>query len=145
MVTKVETDNATMRYHDWRDDAACANYDPELWFADQGAADAYTEARAICNSCPVRETCLEWSLTHYVEYGMWGGLSAIQRKKMRSERGMRKPREWGDLVPCGTATAVRRHQRLGEPLDEQCREAKNELSRLRRLNRTRKIEDILAL
>ncbi|WP_175439143.1 WhiB family transcriptional regulator [Streptomyces vilmorinianum] len=48
----------------------------------------------------------------------------------------RKPRRDPRPVPkCGTTAAMRRHQRLGEPLCDACRDARNERSRAKRYAR----------
>ena len=64
---------------DWRDEALCAQTDPELWFPDLGPAAA---AKAICARCPVRVACLDWALAHETPgstFGVVGGLTAEQR------------------------------------------------------------------
>ena len=65
---------------DWRDEALCAQTDPELWFPDHGGSN--TAAKAICARCPVRVACLEWTLaneTPGTTFGVAGGLTAEQR------------------------------------------------------------------
>ncbi|WP_435884853.1 WhiB family transcriptional regulator [Streptomyces chartreusis] len=75
---------------DWRDQAACNNEDPELFFPTaftQGWKTQTKQAKAVCASCPVRTTCLEWALETGQHSGVWGGMSAGER------RGLRRPRE----------------------------------------------------
>ncbi len=43
------------------------------------------EAKKICAGCPVKEQCLEYGLTH-VEYGVWGGLTANERRTLNRKR-----------------------------------------------------------
>lgn len=69
----------------WHLDAICADsatYDPDLWFSDSD------EARRICAHCPVRNDCLGYAMDVEQEsgnqlIGVWGGLSPIQRKRLR--------------------------------------------------------------
>ena len=80
---------------DWSD-AACRGHAPELWFPETrgGSGDTYATARAICDGCPLKDTCLEYSLsreTASYRYGMWGGLdpnerSVLARERRRTER-----------------------------------------------------------
>ena len=71
----------------WRDMAACAGSDPDLWMPpdDAGAeqiAGAYAEARRVCARCPVRVTCLRAVMAQEsptARYGMWGGLTPGER------------------------------------------------------------------
>lgn len=66
----------------WYDDAACQGFG-ELFFTDEWGA---RPARIICEGCTVRETCLEYALDHHIDDGVWGGLTAIQRKRERAKR-----------------------------------------------------------
>lgn len=68
----------------WARRAACAGTDPELWFPNQGAPDA--QAKAICDSCPVRQQCLDYALRWDIQFGMWGGLSTRERRRLRRKR-----------------------------------------------------------
>ena len=68
----------------WRMDALCAQTDPELFFPEVG--ERAPAAKAICARCPSREPCLAWSLDNRERYGIWGGLSADERKRVRARR-----------------------------------------------------------
>lgn len=94
----------------WTDDAACLNYpakifypdiiddDGEEWF-DEGTifeafgdtSSSYDEARTICNTCPVKEACLAHALANKERWGMWGGLTPIERRRIeRKDRRRRR-------------------------------------------------------
>ncbi|MGO1622278.1 WhiB family transcriptional regulator, partial [Flaviflexus sp.] len=63
---------------DWRHRAACLTEDPELFFpiGNSGPALAQVEqAKAVCNRCEVRDTCLKWALETGQDVGVWGGMS----------------------------------------------------------------------
>lgn len=64
----------------WRDDALCAETDPESFFPEKGGSTR--EAKRICGSCPVRAECLEYALTHGERFGIWGGLSERERRRL---------------------------------------------------------------
>lgn len=75
---------------DWLDEAACASLDPELFFS-HNYSDAAVET---CEGCPVRGACLRYAIETNQEFGLWGGLSAQQRRTMG-----RRYRKTGELVP----------------------------------------------
>lgn len=71
---------------DWRDDAACRHLDPELFFpiSTMGAALPQIQAATrICRRCPVRLDCLRWALESGQDAGIWGGLTAEERRLLR--------------------------------------------------------------
>lgn len=43
------------------------------------------EAKAICSTCTVREPCAELGM-EIGDYGVWGGLSQSQLRKMKKEQ-----------------------------------------------------------
>jgi hypothetical protein len=43
-------------------------------------------AKAVCRACPVRDDCLEYALTNAEPWGVWGGLSADERRVERRRR-----------------------------------------------------------
>lgn len=75
----------------WTLDAICPQVDPELFFPEKGG-DGGHAAKAVCGRCPVITDCLEFALayesgvmgimTSYVFNGVYGGLSAQQRKRI---------------------------------------------------------------
>lgn len=85
------TDARRSRMFPYLDEAACRGLDPELFYAESGAA--ILKAKAYCAVCPARERCLEWALRRE-EFGVWGGTTARERAALRRERGLR-------LVPAG--------------------------------------------
>ncbi|WP_405794063.1 WhiB family transcriptional regulator [Streptomyces sp. NBC_01506] len=71
---------------DWRAEALCAETDPEIFYPERG--DSVTAALEICMGCPVRRACADYAIEHEAE-GVWGGLSAKQRRAIRSTSGTR--------------------------------------------------------
>ncbi len=79
----------TRRPADWRDLGACRDEDPDLFFpvGTTGPALAHAdEAAAVCRSCPVMETCGEWALDTRQEYGVWGGMTELERRSILRRR-----------------------------------------------------------
>jgi WhiB family redox-sensing transcriptional regulator len=76
--------------NDWRDLAACRDEDPELFFpigTAGPARDQIKRARAVCRRCPVVDECLLWALTAGQAEGIWGGLTAEERRAFRHQSG----------------------------------------------------------
>lgn len=67
----------------WRHDAACRNLDVDVFFPAEEAEEATHEAKAICAECPVADACLEYALATNQADGVWGGLDANERRRMR--------------------------------------------------------------
>lgn len=68
----------------WYELGDCSGVDPDLFFPGQGESTA--EAKAICAGCQVREQCLEWALDNAEKFGIWGGLSERERRRIRRAR-----------------------------------------------------------
>ena len=78
----------------WRNRAACLEADPELFFPTGNTGPALVqieEAKAICGRCEVVEPCLTWAIEFGQDAGVWGGLSAEERRtlKRRAARARR--------------------------------------------------------
>lgn len=69
-------------------DGLCAQTDPEAFFPEKG--EPVKPAKRICERCDVQEACLAWALDKDERYGVWGGLSENERKKIRAERNALK-------------------------------------------------------
>ncbi|GAB2561913.1 hypothetical protein GCM10027033_18450 [Leucobacter ruminantium] len=69
----------------WQADALCAQTDPEAFFPEKGGSTR--EAKRICESCEVRSECLDYALENDERFGIWGGLSERERRKLRREAG----------------------------------------------------------
>jgi WhiB family redox-sensing transcriptional regulator len=64
--------------------AACRNYDTKLFFPDKD--DSEDLAKEICNDCPIRISCLNFAINNNEKEGIWGGMNAAQRIKIKNER-----------------------------------------------------------
>ena len=65
----------------WQSDALCAQTDPEAFFPEKGGSTR--DAKKICASCEVKSQCLEYALENDERFGIWGGLSERERRKLR--------------------------------------------------------------
>ncbi|SDQ88866.1 transcription factor WhiB [Thermostaphylospora chromogena] len=69
----------------WQERALCAQTDPEAFFPEKGGSTR--EAKKVCRSCEVRAECLEYALEHDERFGIWGGLSERERRRIKREAG----------------------------------------------------------
>jgi WhiB family redox-sensing transcriptional regulator len=67
----------------------CREIGIEFFFPEEGGSgtDIYTYSRKICGKCVVKNECLEWAIRHEA-YGMWGGTTPMERKKIRRNRNI---------------------------------------------------------
>lgn len=65
----------------WRERALCAQTGPELFFPEAGRTTR--DAKRICCACEERVACLEYALAHDERFGVWGGLSEEERRRLR--------------------------------------------------------------
>lgn len=75
-----DQDNPLEREPQWQDDALCAQTDPEIFFPEKGGSTR--EAKKICLLCPVKDQCLEDALANEERFGIWGGLSERERRRL---------------------------------------------------------------
>jgi WhiB family redox-sensing transcriptional regulator len=65
----------------WQDRALCAQTDPEAFFPEKGGSTR--EAKRICLGCEVKDQCLDYALAHDERFGIWGGLSERERRRLK--------------------------------------------------------------
>ncbi|GAA1710499.1 hypothetical protein GCM10009809_03550 [Isoptericola hypogeus] len=65
----------------WQERALCAQTDPEAFFPEKGGSTR--EAKKVCTSCEVRAECLDYALANDERFGIWGGLSERERRKLK--------------------------------------------------------------
>jgi len=78
-----------MRYPQFTGSEPCAQVGSELFFTPEHSylyRDLNT-VKALCDSCPMQEPCLEYAL-HVKVVGIWGGTTEAQRDKIRRQRNI---------------------------------------------------------
>jgi WhiB family transcriptional regulator, redox-sensing transcriptional regulator len=65
----------------WRDDALCAETDPEAFFPEKGGSTRLP--KQVCRACGVRAECLEYALETNQMFGIWGGTSERERRRLK--------------------------------------------------------------
>ena len=69
---------------DWQFRANCMGVDPELFFPERGSSTR--EAKEVCRGCVVREDCLDFAIANGEKFGIWGGMSERERRRVRRSR-----------------------------------------------------------
>jgi WhiB family redox-sensing transcriptional regulator len=64
----------------WQERAACYGLDPEIFFPT--TEEEASLALSYCAICAVREVCLAWALKNGERYGVWGGTTEQQRRRL---------------------------------------------------------------
>lgn len=72
----------------WHSKALCVEIPGDLWFADSTHTAENKRAKQICKECPVRVECLEDALKGNIQFGVWGGLTPLERRALK--RKMRR-------------------------------------------------------
>jgi WhiB family redox-sensing transcriptional regulator len=65
----------------WQENALCAQTDPEAFFPEKGGSTR--EAKRICLGCEVKDACLDYALANDERFGIWGGLSERERRRLK--------------------------------------------------------------
>lgn len=65
----------------WFDDANCLGTDPEAFFPEKGGSTR--QAKAVCGRCDVAAECLDWALDSDERFGIFGGLSERERRRIK--------------------------------------------------------------
>jgi WhiB family redox-sensing transcriptional regulator len=68
----------------WMTDGNCAGVDVALFFPERG--DSTYEAKKVCRGCAVRQECLDYALANGEKFGIWGGMSERERRRLRIAR-----------------------------------------------------------
>jgi WhiB family transcriptional regulator, redox-sensing transcriptional regulator len=66
---------------DWQERALCAQTDPESFFPEKGASNR--DAKRVCLLCEVRSECLDYAIQRDERFGIWGGLSERERRRLK--------------------------------------------------------------
>lgn len=78
----------TLRHIDlsWQIEAKCSEQDTELFYADYGSVE-YRQALVFCQGCPVRAECLSYAIETNEVWGIWGGATPAERRRIKRKGG----------------------------------------------------------
>lgn len=82
--------NKLLQPLEWQTHARCTEAEPEIFFPERGGSSK--AARLVCGQCSVRLECLEYALNNKEQFGIWGGTSERERRRLRKERTLRRLR-----------------------------------------------------
>lgn len=81
LITMLEAQPQSPTDEDWYERALCPQTDPDAFFPEKGGSTK--EAKKICLGCPVKQQCLQWALDNDERFGIWGGLSERERRRLK--------------------------------------------------------------
>ena len=64
----------------WQEQARCRGVDGDVFFPERG--ESSRPAKRICAECPVRLECLNAALRRGEQYGVWGGMTQRERRRL---------------------------------------------------------------
>ena len=73
----------------WRERAACKGMDPAIWYPTMGGSNK--RAKEVCDACPVKSECGEAALARREDFGIWGGMSERERRRILRRRNGAHP------------------------------------------------------
>ena len=68
----------------WMNAGNCRSISPSVFFPSDGVG--VEVARQICQTCPVKQQCLEYAIHHRIDHGVWGGASERERRRIARRR-----------------------------------------------------------
>ena len=73
--------SAAIRPPAWTERALCAQVGTDIFYPEAGSSAA--EAKSVCAKCPVRNACLNYAVRTGERYGVWGGTTEQQRRRLQ--------------------------------------------------------------
>lgn len=115
--------------------ARCLGVDQSIFFPGSDNRAGYHQARWYCQRCPVIKECLEDAMTGQIEFGMWGGTTAKQRRDITDRTKLISVSEIGHGDKQGTLTGYYRERNAKVEHCDECRDAYNKHQRAKRLRK----------
>jgi WhiB family redox-sensing transcriptional regulator len=67
---------------EWEEQALCRTVEDQTVFFPEHGNRSPAKAKAICRRCPVRDECLSAAFENDERFGIWGGLTEKERRKL---------------------------------------------------------------
>jgi len=80
----------------WQHEAACRGLSTELFFPARG--EPLAPPQTVCAGCKVRAECFEHAVEARERFGIWGGTSERERRRIRIDRARRRPGDVGTVA-----------------------------------------------
>jgi WhiB family redox-sensing transcriptional regulator len=68
----------------WQEFASCRSVPVAIFFPPTDHEG--DRAKAVCRNCIVREQCLEFAIASGERFGVWGGLTPMERRSLVAKR-----------------------------------------------------------
>lgn len=117
----------------WMDFSLCKEIGGDVFFPEKG--ESTKPAKRVCQACPVRSECLEYALRNDERFGIWGGLSEQERRKLKKPTSLPSAPTEKECATCGLTKPLTSFHRNGATSDgyrTDCKKCRNE-AELRRL------------
>lgn len=76
----------------WQDNAHCRNTGIDF-FPETAYNTKAIPAMELCEACPVKQRCLDFATVNNINWGIWGGRTAPNRRSLRRYRYARNGHE----------------------------------------------------
>lgn len=80
MASAIAAEVAGLEEPKWQDSALCAKGDPEEFYPETSSTRI---AKIVCGVCKVKVECLEYALANDETFGIWGGLTERERRRLK--------------------------------------------------------------
>jgi hypothetical protein len=116
----------------WVTEGLCTQIDPDMWFPEKSQRRPL--AVAICRGCPVQVECLTWALENDEHYGIWGGTTHLERRRLGYGKYDPTTLPVIPLAPTnedwhGQPWGAKKHRREKTEICRDCRDAYNSYHR----------------
>lgn len=84
---------------EWMEDAKCRGITATSLFYPDRSNDQVMQAKAVCKGldgsapCPVLQTCFDYAMDTEEKFGVWGGTSERERRRIKKSRLAQQVRE----------------------------------------------------
>ena len=78
--------SGTMTKEPWKAQAKCRGLPRRWFFCASERSEAILRGLQICGGCPVSDECLDYAIANRIDYGIFGGCTSLQRKRIRWKR-----------------------------------------------------------
>lgn len=114
----------------WLDQAKCRGLPGNLFYADHQHNGQVSEAKSVClgthpdhpGRCPVLDQCLDYALNNSEKWGVWGGCSERERRKLKRQKHREAALSAGNIITLDPSPGDRQgpagaagHQQEGDP------------------------------
>ena len=86
------------------DDAACRGSNTDQFFVS--TSESSRPAKRICAECKVKDECLDWAAAYKITFGIWGGMTVKDRRKIARELVTAGVCSVGEVAPVVTDEEV---------------------------------------